>query len=183
MFSNPTLWSSVGFWILVIGLIGDVIVLFIPSGRAEKGFATLFIAVVIAGVAIEHMADAQRFGPRTLSPSQWAEIGSQLKPFAGTLFTIRSYNDDEGAINLARRIAVMLGTAGWKQVSTGHIMGFLFVRGVSVEIDPRATHLEFAAKALVNSLTGEGIEAEQRNNFGSVAEIGLITIRVGHKPQ
>jgi hypothetical protein len=53
-------WSAVGYWILVAGLIGDIIVLVVPQHRKwlEKGLAAFFTIVVIIGVAIEHRADA-----------------------------------------------------------------------------------------------------------------------------
>jgi hypothetical protein len=54
------LWSTVGFWVLVFGLAGDILVLVIPKSRErlEKILAACFIIVIIAGVAIEHRADA-----------------------------------------------------------------------------------------------------------------------------
>jgi len=53
-------WSSMGYWILVAGLVGDIIVLVVPShrDRLEKVLAAFFTIVIIVGVAIEHRADA-----------------------------------------------------------------------------------------------------------------------------
>ena len=54
-------WSGVGFWILVFGLIGDILILAIPEhrGRLEKGLAAFFTIVVIIGCAFEHIADGK----------------------------------------------------------------------------------------------------------------------------
>lgn len=54
------LWSSVGYWILVVGLVGDIAVLVVPKHRErlEKLLAAFFTIVIIVGVAIEHRADA-----------------------------------------------------------------------------------------------------------------------------
>ena len=54
-------WSSVGYWILVIGLIGEVCVYGIPkhSEALEKLLGVLFTVVIIIGLAIEHRADKQ----------------------------------------------------------------------------------------------------------------------------
>jgi hypothetical protein len=53
-------WSAVGYWILVAGLVGDIIVIAIPAHKArlEKALAVFFTIVIIVGVAIEHRADA-----------------------------------------------------------------------------------------------------------------------------
>lgn len=53
-------WRSVGYWLLVIGLIGDIIILVIPEhrNRLEKILSLFFTVVIIVGVAIEHRADA-----------------------------------------------------------------------------------------------------------------------------
>lgn len=53
--------SSVGYWILVAGLIGDILVLAIPAhrGRLEKSLSAIFTVIIIVGVAIEHRADSK----------------------------------------------------------------------------------------------------------------------------
>jgi hypothetical protein len=59
--STQEFWSSVGYWVLVAGLIGDILVLAIPAHRErlEKILAAIFTAVIILGVAIEHKADVK----------------------------------------------------------------------------------------------------------------------------
>jgi hypothetical protein len=58
---DQELWSSVGYCILVAGLVGDIVVLVIPEKRKwlEKSLAAFFTLMIIAGVAIEHRADAK----------------------------------------------------------------------------------------------------------------------------
>jgi hypothetical protein len=53
-------WSSVGYWTLVAGLVGDILVLVVPRHRErlEKILTAFFTIVIIIGVAIEHRADA-----------------------------------------------------------------------------------------------------------------------------
>jgi len=57
---NKEFWSSVGHWMVVAGLVGDIIVLVVPKHRErlEKLLAAFFTIVIIVGVAIEHRADA-----------------------------------------------------------------------------------------------------------------------------
>lgn len=61
LISGQEFWSSVGYWILVVGLIGDICVLVVPEERKrlEKILAAFFTIVIIVGVAIEHRADAK----------------------------------------------------------------------------------------------------------------------------
>jgi hypothetical protein len=57
--AKQELWSSVGYWILVGGLIGDILVLVVPAHRQrlEKVLTALFTIIIIVGVAVEHGGD------------------------------------------------------------------------------------------------------------------------------
>ena len=59
--NNAEVWSSFGFWTLVVGLVGDVAVLTIPKhrDRLEKILSAFFTIVIIVGVAIERKADSE----------------------------------------------------------------------------------------------------------------------------
>jgi hypothetical protein len=81
--SDPVFWSSVGFWVLMVGLFGDILVIFVPSGRMEKILLILFSILIAVGVWVEHKADAVRFGPRLLDEAQQATVSSQLSAFVG----------------------------------------------------------------------------------------------------
>jgi len=75
MFSNPAFWSSIGFWILVAGLVAEgIVLLFIPAGVKEKLLNLACIVIIILGIAIEHIADSERFGPRVLYPKQLTDM-------------------------------------------------------------------------------------------------------------
>lgn len=60
LIAHEEFWSSVGYWILVAGLVGDITVLVVPKHRErlEKVLTAFFTIVIIIGVAIEHRADA-----------------------------------------------------------------------------------------------------------------------------
>lgn len=70
-------WSSVGYWIPVAGLVGDIVVLVVPKHRErlEKILAAFFTIVIIVGVAIEHRADA---AISVLVSQKQAETGLQI---------------------------------------------------------------------------------------------------------
>src|ERR1035437_4455843 len=91
-------WSSLGYWILAIGLAGDILVLVIPRHRErlEKILSAVFIVIIIFGVTIEHNADtriavlvsqqevsarleiAKLKGPRILNPKQMTDLITKL---------------------------------------------------------------------------------------------------------
>jgi hypothetical protein len=57
-------WSSVGYWAMVCGLVGEVAVLAIPTHRErlEKVLSAIFTIVIIFGLATEHRAETQISG-------------------------------------------------------------------------------------------------------------------------
>ena len=57
--ANEFWWSKFGYWILVVGLTGEIFVLRVPKTREtlEKILTFFFVIVIIAGVTFEHNAD------------------------------------------------------------------------------------------------------------------------------
>ncbi len=57
--ANEFWWSKLGFWILVVGLAGEILVLRVPKSREtlEKILTFFFVVVIIVGVTLEHNAD------------------------------------------------------------------------------------------------------------------------------
>jgi hypothetical protein len=145
---------------------------------------------VIAAVAVALVSNrldtlrAERAANRHLSQTHQQEIAHRLKPFAGTLYTIRAYPDDQDAVNLFSQIIGALTAADWIQMPTKHIMAFSLVVGVSIEVTPsHVADLAPAAKALASTLTENGIESVESSNPGVETEASMITIRLGHKPR
>jgi hypothetical protein len=155
MFDNPALWSSVGFWILMVGLVGDLILIFVPSGRTEKILATLFTLLITAGVFIEHKADSEQFTPRNLSTEQQRLLVDKLKPFAGqTIKFVVKYMNDEETSHIARQLLEVLGRAGWPSDSfLTHRDDEYVTRGITVGFDESASpSAQEAVRALVLAL-------------------------------
>jgi hypothetical protein len=196
MFSNPTLWSAIGFWILVVGLVGDVIVLFVPSGKLEKTLAAIFTAIVIAGVTVEHVADAQRFGVRDLSEGQQNSIAYQLSEFVGQDVEIFVYADDPEISHLGDCLRAVMSKSRWNLVSfmTGTEYGRSVV-GILIELDSSAdTTSRNAAAALASALGDKHLEvqgpqtlvptARTASGFGSGPHrvFAPIRVTVGKRP-
>jgi hypothetical protein len=125
-------WSSIGYWILVIGLIGDIIVVFIERyalpkkyspwepqrrltrfrrflSRNEIRLAVFFIIVVIIGVAVEHDNDAAL---SVLVTQQEREARLQTAKFQH-LVGGREFIDDDALAKLDR----FAGTKIWLQLA------------------------------------------------------------------
>ena len=61
LFSNPILWSLIGFWILIAGLIGEGIVLvLVPASKLEKLLNLVCIFIIIIGIAVAAPDDPHR---------------------------------------------------------------------------------------------------------------------------
>jgi hypothetical protein len=86
--ANEFWWSKLGFWILVVGLAGEILVLRVPKTHEtlEKVLTLVFVIVIIVGVTFEHNAD-----------STVAELISKQEMEAGV--TIASLGRDAAASN------------------------------------------------------------------------------------
>jgi hypothetical protein len=140
--ASEEFWSSVGYWILVAGLVGDIIVLVVPRHRErlEKILAAFFTVVIIVGVAIEHRADASISVLVSQEEKQASEAQSALKEYleaktnprwrnliinsdavvkslkgnATSEFEILFVRDDEKGFTFATVLSGILKTAGWR---------------------------------------------------------------------
>src|SRR5258708_3531474 len=123
---------------------------------------------------------------RTVPPEKQQAIVSQLKKFSGQPFTIRTFQDDDEAVNLTRIVLKLLLAAGWNRKESPHVMAFVHLDGISVEVAPsRAADFEPAAKALASALNNAGIDAVEKINPGedNASNASMIHVRVGKKPQ
>jgi hypothetical protein len=86
--ANEFWWSKLGFWILVAGLAGEILVLRVPKTHEtlEKILTFFFVVVIIVGVTFEHNAD-----------SAVAELISKQEMAAG--MTIASLGKDAAVSN------------------------------------------------------------------------------------
>src|SRR3954467_4822272 len=84
-FVDASALKSFGNSILLVGLAGDILVLFISAKRhkLEKTLAVVFILIIIGGIALERIADSWA-EPRSLSVPQQAELRSKLSAFPKT---------------------------------------------------------------------------------------------------
>jgi hypothetical protein len=82
VFSNPESLSQAGNAAVIIGLIGDIIILFIPTKLKllEKLAAIFFILVIIVGVKMEGIADQWKNEPRLVTAKLADDISKKVLP-------------------------------------------------------------------------------------------------------
>jgi hypothetical protein len=142
--ASEMFWSSIGYWVLAVGLAGDILVLVIPKHRErlEKILSGFFIIVIIVGVTIEHNADtriavlvsqqeeagrleiARLKAPRSLTSRQSDELIGKLRSYEAKTFwllTERTDDDDRSEqMLLSRQLLNAFSQAGWTK--TSHVM-------------------------------------------------------------
>jgi hypothetical protein len=199
--SSPAELKSLGTAILLIGVAGEILTLFIPSSwkSIEKIVSASFIAIVIAGIWIEHVGDDRLAAPRSLSSEQQRELVAQLSRFAPTRFDMSVTVGDPEAMTLLLQIATTLENAGWRWVEWNHPNGpFMQVYtvpgkpnigqggislGVRVEMHPdHSSEFWPAATALTAGLIADRIAVGVDNAGTDVPNHDAIHIRIGKKP-
>jgi hypothetical protein len=176
---DPEFLKKIGFIILIIGLAGEIGVLFIPHRRwkLEKTLAVLFILIVIAGVTVERIGDArlaEMNGPRHLSDKQMSQLVDALKPFSGQIFQMITYPKCDECSNTFIMVYNALIRAGW--VREGPPVGIPIgaMQSILVIVNDEADeHTKRAAAALVTFLYGSpeisGQECVFISGHGSIA--------------
>jgi hypothetical protein len=162
---DPYFLKSLGFSVLIVGLIGDFIALFVPASRRalEKTLGVVSILLIIAGVATErfaeHIIDTGN-GPRHISPVEGSALSDDMHAFAGEEFTILNYTDEVEATELTDAVKAALDKAGWRysppkfgeQLLNTGLTGVLI--RINIASDEKTTD---AAKALETGLNKKSI--------------------------
>ncbi|HEV2301823.1 MAG TPA: hypothetical protein VGR91_09665 [Stellaceae bacterium] len=144
MILSPDTVKSIGFWILVSGLFGDIFVLFMPAGKRklEKTLGVIFTLIVIIGVAIDKIGDKltssalskiecaqSEMTSRHLTPNQQKTLVDVLSPFRNSTVNIWVFSGGRGLEKVGFAVALVgvFRRAGWK------------TNGVSTQILPAAS--------------------------------------------
>lgn len=135
---DPGWLKSLGFIFTIVGLIGNILILFFPQrlAKLEKTLRIAFILLMMSGVVGGRYADhiiATVNGPRHMSPAEWSALSDDMRAFAGEEFTIVNYTDETEATSLTVAIKGALDKAGWKyspptfgeQLLNGALLGVL----------------------------------------------------------
>jgi hypothetical protein len=194
--ASPETLSRIGLILLLLGLLGEVGVLLIPTEKhlLHNLLGIWFAAVVLVGVMVGHIGDdaiiealtkrattaEKKLADRTLSNEQIASIGRQLVPFAGQRFTIHTYWTNPEPTNFAKRIGndALIAAAHWTFVKPdGFLVGAVDAVTVNVASDSDEK-TKGAGKALVSALKDANVDAMLGSDQ---ADKTLIDITVGIK--
>lgn len=106
--------EEIGFWILIVGLAGEIGILFISHERTRliKALTTICVVAIIAGIWLEHVGAEANKAPRRLNAAQRAVITEKVKPFPKIPFVLMSANAAE-PLDFALDIASALKDIGW----------------------------------------------------------------------
>jgi hypothetical protein len=119
-----------------------------------------------------------------LTDAQVISIGKRLKPYKGQPYTVTAYWDSKESVGIANRIHLALhDVAQWSysdEASKSMLLGG--VVGVVVWTHPDAEESsKQAAKALIDALNEEGIEATAREQNPKNPKSNMIALNVGSK--
>jgi len=172
----------IGEYLLIAGLVGELLVILFLQDRkrAEKLGGIIATALIIAGVGIEMFAGGRSDdvvqkmrAPRLLGSTRQAEIANKLRTFGAHETVLFEISDIDGEIaGITRDVSKALSSAGWKSgFDRWPPMPPEWLRapsqGILVLVSPAApdqTALP-AAKALVDALRSEGLQADLSQAF------------------
>lgn len=174
--------SSTGFWLIIAGLIGEAIVIFVPVGqrKVEKGLSLAFTVMIALGVAAEHIGDSEKNGPRHLRDPQRTRIAAALKPFDHQKFQMITYPRCDECSSTFMLIYGILTEAGW--VRDGPPQGIPIGSMQSIMVnatDKSDQQTKHAAEALTSALNENGIVSNFSNDE---SKDNIVDIIIGLKP-
>jgi hypothetical protein len=212
--ASPEFWRNCGYALLAIGLIGTVAVILLSDHkrRLQKGLALLFIALVLAGLAVARFghnallsearerADeaelelARLKTPRMLTPEQQRRVAARLQRFAGQEFEGQVAPGAEDARPLWEALDKALSAAQWVRVPPSGLavgdppaaVAIAPTSGVTVFVAAsRSNEVAARAQALAAALMAEGLIAGLSASAGPRMEQrpNVIVIEIGRKPQ
>ena len=179
---TPDFLKIAGFWLAVIGLVGQGAIVFVMPRRisAEKILRLLLVGIAIVGIAANRIGDVALASPRHLAECQAQKVVSAIKPYAGQLFQIITYRNCEECSGTFMLIYDMLQQAGWVREGPPQGIPIGSMQAVLISVsDNAAVPTKNAAHALHDALNNEGVRAELNSD---TANASVVDIVVGLKP-
>jgi len=109
---TPAKLETIGFWILVIGLAGEIVLLFLHEGRLHKVLTGFCVAVIIGGVRLEHVGSEEGRAARKLRSAQRDQVVRDAKAIAGPFVLLTEMGAEP--LDFGLDIAAALRSAGWE---------------------------------------------------------------------
>jgi len=211
--ASPEFWRGCGSALVALGVIGVAGLILLPDAKRElqKGLALLFIATLLAGLAVARFGESALLAearerasvaeleltrlttPRTLAPDAQQRVAARVKAFAGQQFEGQVAPGSEDAHALWEVLDKTLASAQWVRVPpVGLAVGeppagvpLAPNSGVTVFVAAsRANELAAPAQALAAALMAEGIIAGVSASAGPRMEQrpNVIALEIGRKP-
>jgi hypothetical protein len=179
---RPDFLKIGGFWLAVIGLVGQGIIVFSMPRRisTERIVRLLLVGIAIVGIAANRMGDVALASFRHLAECQTQKVISAIKPYAGQLFQMVTYRSCEECSGTLIFIYDMLQQAGWVREGPPQGIPIGSMQGILISVsDGAAEPTKNAAHALHHALNDEGLIAKLNSD---TAEASVVDIIVGLKP-
>jgi hypothetical protein len=109
---TPAKLETIGFWILVAGLAGEFVLLFLHEGRLLKVLTGLCVLFIVAGVWLEHVGAEEGRAARKLRSAQREQLIRDAKPIAGPFILLTELGAEP--LDFGLDIAAALQAAGWE---------------------------------------------------------------------
>jgi hypothetical protein len=211
--ASPEFWRNCGFALSAAGVIGIVAVIIFPDDKrqSQKGFALVFVALLLAGFGFARFGESALLAearerandaelelthlktPRTLAPDAQRRLAERLRQFAGQEFAGQVAPGSEDARGLWETLEPALAAAQWVRVvpyglSVGDPPAGVPLApnsGVTVFVAAsRANELAPIAQALAGALRAEDIIAGVSASAGPQMEgrPNVMVIEIGRKP-
>jgi hypothetical protein len=175
--------KSIRFTILIIGVAGDILVLFIPSSKKvlERSASVVFIIVIILGIWIDHIGDRWATGPRSLTDKQRERLVAELTPFSGQIFQMITYPNCDECSDTFMLVYNALITAGWAREGPPVGIPIGAQQTILVHVSDEASdRTKGAGGKLASALNEKGIAAKIM--MGGTANTQIVDIIIGLKP-
>jgi len=197
--SDPVYLKWIGFRLTVLGIAGEILLLFFASKRValQKALGGFFIFLIITGVWLDDTADLKKIADRMLTGEQQARIADKLRSFGSIPFDFALQTNPE-TIQLMEQVAAAVEAATWArkewkyppgQVGTIFTpfgdkpgVGIVSFRGLQILWDDsRTAEFGAAAVALRDALNAEGVAATARRVTDKSDNPDAVHVEIGKK--
>jgi hypothetical protein len=211
--ASPEFWRNGGYALVALGMIGIVAVILFhdPKRRLRKSLALLFVALLLAGLALARFGESALLAeareradeaelelakiktPRLLTTQAQQRVAAKIRQFAGQEFAGQVAPGSDDARPLWETLDKALTASGWVRVPPiGLSIGdppagvpLVPNSGVTVFVAAsRANEFAPTAQLLAAALMAEGIIAGVSASAGPQMEQrpAVIVVEIGRKP-
>jgi uncharacterized membrane protein len=126
---SPEKLRWLGFWLIIIGLIGEAaVIIFVTFGKWEKVLTSIFTVMIAIGVWLEKVGADESTEPRHLASEQQQRIASKMAAFKGLRAVLGAVPPSAKNTNLLDQIFCAL--------KISDVDAFINLSGVEASVSP-----------------------------------------------